>query len=92
MWCSLGTRTPPSAYIREDMAGWVRSQASKSCSFTRWKSSTDLETSRPDSTTFGMNSQSHSTTVRSGAIGYMRWKMMWSGTMLTKTCGLTVIA
>ena len=61
------------------MAGWVRSQASKSWALTRWNSSTDLETSAPESTTSGRYSQSHSTTVRSGAIGNIRWTMTWSG-------------
>ena len=41
MWCSLGTSTPPSAYTRESVAAWHRSQASKSCLLTRWKSSTE---------------------------------------------------
>ena len=41
MWCSEGTSTPPLRYAREDIAGWVRSQASKSCWFTRWNSSTE---------------------------------------------------
>src|ERR1044071_2160273 len=51
MWCSEGTSTPPCAYARDDIAGWHRSHASKSCSFTRWNSSTDRETSLPVATT-----------------------------------------
>src|SRR5581483_10421140 len=92
MWCSLGTSTPPLRYARESIAGWQRSQASKSWTLTRWKSSTERETSLPDSTTSSRNSQSHSTTVRSAASGYIRWKITWSGTRFTKTCGFMVIA
>ena len=92
MWCSLGTSTPPSAYTREFVAAWQRSQASKSCWFTRWKSSTDLDRSASLSTTYGRNSQSHSTIVWSGASGYIRWTITWSGTMLRKTWGRTVTA
>ena len=74
------------------IAGWQRSQASKSCSLTRWNSSTERLRSPPEATTSGRYSQSHSTIVRSAAIGYIRWKITWSGTRLMKTCGLTVIA
>lgn len=74
------------------MAGCVLSQASKSWTFTRWKSSTDFDTSAPDATTSGAYSQSHSTTVRSWASGNIRCTMTWSGTRFTKTVGLTVMA
>ena len=38
-----GHQHPAAAYARESIAGWVRSQASKSCTLTRWNSSTDCD-------------------------------------------------
>src|ERR1700744_4162455 len=74
------------------MDGCVRAHASKSCRFTRSKSSTDWDTSAPAATTPGSNSQSQITVVRSGPGGIIRCTIAWSGTRLMKTCGLMVIA